>query len=270
MGRQKLERENEENMQLQNKINEKNEELEGCNNKIGELVEELNQNEEDLYEYKQKIKHLNALLNQYQGNYPLFKPQSVTAPNNSLSSRHNSFIHQTNLLEDLLCLHQKMEAKITAIKRHTITTDQALENLHESKEFIQKSAQNKSALIYESADEKLDEWDLDIISPRVSAIKCFENNGDTKQLKQDLKELSQNENKLKKDLSAKLKEDALSTCGWFTCFFRPKANIIDTTSDLIEEYLKMQTQKTMTNKKYKRKVEKERAKAVRMKMGISK
>merc|ERR1712228_985401 len=211
----------------------------------------------------------------YQGNYPLFKPQSVTAsntssddndfdivlnvepsPNNSLSSRHNSFIHQTNLLEDLLCLHQKMEAKITAIKRHTITTDQALENLHESKEFIQKSAQNKSALIYESADEKLDEWDLDIISPRVSAIKCFENNGDTKQLKQDL--------------SAKLKEDALSTCGWFTCFFRPKANIIDTTSDLIEEYLKMQTQKTMTNKKYKRKIEKERAKAVRMKMGISK
>merc|ERR1712038_18538 len=96
----------------------------------------------------------------------------------------------------------------------------------------------------------------DIISPRVESFK--------------LKELRQNEDKLQKDLSKKLKEDVLSTCTWFSCFFRPSTNVIDATSDLIDEYLKTQTRKTMTSKKHQRKIEKERAKAIKIKMGISK
>ena len=329
--REKLDREGEENETLQLKIDEKNLELESCTNKISELIDELNQNEQDFYDSKAKINHLQGIISSYRQQYPSFKPEmhtrsqsvcespsqfplmstepitrrstissSMTTSNtsnnnnnnnnnnnqpllvsmpddydivpdlvaqNSLGNLNNPFIsnhssdqslhnngnghhhmprpslsrrdtviHQTNLLQNLLTLHQRMESKmketesaLNALRgnqslsrqssnnpfvnnqvRHSLqlmatnslqpitsnhstpTTDLNKSNLSMTNVNSNKKEDNKknnnnnnnlevvndasSTLIYESADEKLSEWDLDVSTGRDSEVLTNETN----------------------------------------------------------------------------------------------
>jgi len=276
--RDKLDRETDENVELQFQIDAKNMELEMCGNKIAELVEELNQNDRDFHDSRTKIVHLQHLLTQYQTAYPSFKPDvsfplqftsgsaanssvsyssplnmasskrksihsmtsqlsrssvdltangrfsplirdengpspllqhrlslsqqsqshrmSISALQSAASSRSQSVVIPTHLLENLLNLQQRMESKmkdtesaLAEIKQNQhkrlsllTTTKSVISPIHYEDDFESTindetndehsdrglesmdsaSVGGSSALVYESADEKLSEWDLDL------------------------------------------------------------------------------------------------------------
>eukprot|EP01083_Nonionella_stella_P109440 319136_1 len=286
--RDKLDREFEENLKLQGKIDEKNLEIEACNNRIGELVDELNSNEQDLYDAKTKIRQLQFQLTQYQCSYPLFKPETV-GPGTPASGhyddydivqepmtplvpthhvRNDTLIQQSGLLENLLTLHRRMENKM----KETECALNEIRRVTGSGSELTVVAQANSPMVYESADEKLDEWDLDVStrgdSAKITPKHRQQTNGKTssKQMRKHLKSLSKNEKKLKSDLVGQLKQEAKAKNAWCQCFWQKppiKEDVGTTTSKLIEEYLKMQLRKDLVKDKYQKKKEKDRLKALK-------
>merc|ERR1719242_1520341 len=111
--RDKLDRETDENVELQFQIDAKNMELEMCGHKIAELVEELNQNDRDFNDSKTKIVHLQHLLTQYQTAYPSFKPDvSLSLPLTSGSAAHSSVSYSSPL--DMATSNRKSIHSITS------------------------------------------------------------------------------------------------------------------------------------------------------------
>eukprot|EP01083_Nonionella_stella_P239275 837591_1 len=199
---------------------------------------------------------------------------------------------------------KETEYTLNKIRRATITTNNTSENninnnsnlLYENKEENivrpinvneKLIVNNKGVLVYESADEKLDEWDLNVKTP-MGTIEDDNDNHDgnesdidiesegdpittsnsTKELKKHLKHLTKTEKKLKMEVAKKLKQEAKHKNNWCHCFWgsKPKQNDNEkegNTGKLIEEYLKMQLRKDMIKDKYQRKKEKDRAKALK-------
>eukprot|EP01084_Bolivina_argentea_P138061 243151_1 len=167
-----------------------------------------------------------------------------------------------------------------------------------------------STLIYESADEKLSEYDLDVTNGSTQNSEVLTNTTNSKlgvkenhitagysgknyrskspsrspamsaddgssvtksksrsksdanfRLRQHLK----NEKKLKKDLNNKIKEESKKNNSWCLCFGQKPKHDEGITSDLIEQYLKMQVRKELMKDKVARKKEKERTKALKKK-----
>jgi len=346
-------------LELQSKIDEKNLELESCNNKISELIDELNQNEQDFYDSKAKIRHLQNIVSQYQTAYPSFKPESTSKTTISpllmmpindddydivpdlmqqpqqnqtkpSSKRRKTFIQQTNLLENLFTLHQRMESKM----KETESTLNKIQNLQLMRKNSLQPIDNESGidsdidididdvdvdiegnsnnslllkvtdtasttLQYESADEKLSEYDLDvstgrdsevnqsnpsnrpnlsnqikrILSPTSTIQSTVDDVGkikNSKQLRKHLKSLSKNEKQLKHNLSEKLKQEARNKSVWCQCFWAQKSPKDkfenNNTAQLIDEYLKMQVRRELVKDKYQRKKEKNRAKILKKRM----
>merc|ERR1719189_2376456 len=94
----------------------------------------------------------------------------------------------------------------------------------------------------------------------------------TKELKLQLKSLSENEQRLKRDLDSKLKEEAMASSGWCQCFWpmtraepaQKSAGLMS--KQLMEQYLKMKVRKELVKDRYQRKKERKRAKILRKRM----
>jgi len=160
-----------------------------------------------------------------------------------------------------------------------------------------ESVGGSSALIYESADEKLSEWDLDVsvMGSHSDASKASEGalgtvtvpqrNGSwkesksskrtsttskaSKELRQHLRTLSRSEKRLKRDLDRKLKEEATtkSTSGWCRCFWAGAPTEEGSVSgQLMEQYLRMQVRRELVKDRYQRKKERNRAKILKKRM----
>jgi len=258
----------------------------------------------------------------------LVSQQSHRLSLSAAGSRSQSVVIPTHLLENLLTLQQRMESKMK-------DTETALNEIKQSQQALVQSAPplsrgqshgvmaddlestlsgsvasrggddgmdgesvgGSSALIYESADEKLSEWDLDVsvMGSHSDASKASEGalgtvtvpqrNGSwkvsksskrtsttskaSKELRQHLRTLSRSEKRLKRDLDRKLKEEATtkSTSGWCRCFWAGAPTEEGSVSgQLMEQYLRMQVRRELVKDRYQRKKERNRAKILKKRM----
>jgi len=298
--RDKLEREMDANLDLHFQIDSKNMELELCGNRIAQLMDHLTRNEGDS---KAQIAHLQRLLAEYQCAFPSFKPSHSPPAQHRLSaqslhsvSRRQSLSNSPSvsipghLLEDLLALQQRMESKVVDAEaaineiqlqqRRSVRAAGPIHYERDDEESSSLSEGGSSALIYESADEKLSEWDLTVSAgatlsdtaskgraprkSRPSKPDKLDTAKTTKGLRQHLKSLSQSEKKLRRDLESRLKTEAVSGSGWCRCFWQsPRKKEGPLAGQLLEQYLTMRVRRELARDRYQRKRERDRARILK-------
>jgi len=209
-------------------------------------------------------------------------------------SARPSMCHRSSqgLLENLRALHQQMENTLTAhLNRmqseqqtvQCIENDIVTDSADTEEATMSPQSMSASMLEYESADEKLSEWDMNV---SVAAKESRESQGDDNdsdsdhadegfesgmetgtpaQLRQHLKTLSASEKRLSASIRSTMREEsgAQGAWCWMRQCFGQKPQQEGPLPGLLEQYMQTQVRRELIKHKYRRQRQRKRARTLK-------